>query len=93
MPLGIKDNLKKYLVIDEETEEIKRFKCPVEGCEFTTKLGPGAIRMHIIISSDPEVESRYDKSHEEFYKNHKDELGLDNIRYLTQFPIQRLSSS
>ncbi|MFP3952475.1 MAG: hypothetical protein ACLFVP_10100 [Candidatus Bathyarchaeia archaeon] len=81
------------MVVDEDNKEIEQFKCPVEGCGFTTRFGPGAIRMHILLSSDPDTEARYDESHEEFYKAHKDELSLETVRYFTEFPIRGLQSS
>ncbi len=80
----------KYVLQDDAGEVIERFVCPVDGCGFKTKSGPGAIRMHIVLEADPKVESRYNKEHEDFYAEHSDELTLDTVKELATYPIRRL---
>ena len=53
MSLNIPENLKKYFSLSEDGAIIDRFKCPVPGCDYTTRLGPGAVRMHLMINADP----------------------------------------
>ena len=38
-----------YIEINEELKRIESYKCPVPGCGFKTKKGPGAVRMHTIL--------------------------------------------
>ena len=38
-----------YLEINEEKKRIESYKCPVLGCGFQTKQGPGAVRMHTLL--------------------------------------------
>ena len=38
-----------YIEINEELKRIESYKCPVPGCDFQTKQGPGAVRMHTLI--------------------------------------------
>ena len=45
----IDERFMPYIVINEERKRIEAYKCPVPGCNFTTKQGPGRIRMHTII--------------------------------------------
>ncbi|MGD2200683.1 MAG: hypothetical protein PVJ38_03490 [Candidatus Bathyarchaeota archaeon] len=86
MSLEIRDPLKKYVRLTPDGEKISRFICPVEGCGFATKLGPGALRMHLLIKADPNSGSRYCSNHEEFCTTHERELGLDIVRYLHNLP-------
>jgi len=91
MTLKIPANLQKYVVLSEEEDIIDRFKCPVEGCKFTTRLGPGAVRMHILLKSDPKVKGRYDKKHEDYAKNvHM--LDMDLVKELAEFPRKEISN-
>ncbi|MBD3205750.1 hypothetical protein GF319_05320 [Candidatus Bathyarchaeota archaeon] len=90
MTLKIPANLQKYVVLSEEGDIVDRFKCPIEGCKFTTRLGPGAVRMHILIKADPKVEGRYDKQHEEFAKN-AEILDMDYVKTLAEFPRKEIS--
>ena len=90
MTLKIPANLQKYVVLSEEDDIIDFFKCPVDGCKFTTRLGPGAVRMHILIKADPKVEGRYDKQHEEYAKK-ADMLNMDFVKTLAEFPRREVS--
>ena len=38
-----------YIEINEELKRIESYKCPVPGCGFQTKQGPGAVRMHTLL--------------------------------------------
>lgn len=38
-----------YIKINEELKRIESYKCPVPGCGFQTKQGPGAVRMHTLL--------------------------------------------
>ena len=49
MSLEIRDPLSKYVRLTMDEQRVERFACPVEGCGFTTKLGPGALRMHLLL--------------------------------------------
>lgn len=86
MSLEIRDPLSNYVRLTEDGSQIERFVCPVEGCNFTTRLGPGALRMHLLIKADPKKASRYCGDHEEYCKSHKEDLGLDVVRYLSNLP-------
>lgn len=86
MSLEIQDRLRKYCELTEDRSSIDKFVCPVEGCDFSTRLGPGALRMHILMKSDPNIERRYCPSHHEFYRTYQDELGTDVVRYLMTLP-------
>jgi hypothetical protein len=92
MSLNIPENLKKYCSLSVDGTIIDRFKCPVPDCTFTTRLGPGAIRMHLLLKSDPLYESRYDPLHEAYFKEHENELTIDNIRVLSKFLFRDVSS-
>jgi hypothetical protein len=82
MSLYIPEHLRAYVTLTEEGDKINRFKCPV--CSFRTRLGPGALRMHLLLKSDPKVESRYDPAHEEYMRGI--EFTLDTVKELAQFP-------
>jgi len=84
--LEIQDNLMKYCQLSEDGSCVDRFVCPVEGCDFTTMLGPGALRMHLILRSDPTIEGRYCEAHDRFCSAHSDELGMNVVRYLNSLP-------
>ncbi len=86
MTLEIQANLMKYCQLSDDGSCVERFVCPVEGCDFTTRLGPGALRMHLLIKSDPEVGGRYCEAHDRFCRAHAGELGLDVVRYLSNLP-------
>ena len=45
----IDERFMRYIEINEEKNRIESYKCPVPGCNYSTKLGPGAVRMHSII--------------------------------------------
>ena len=51
----IDERFMRYIEINEEKKRIEAYKCPVPGCGFTTRLGPGAIRMHTIVVQDKSV--------------------------------------
>ncbi len=84
-------NLRKYCIIAEDGSIIDRFKCPVPGCTFTTRLGPGAVRMHVMLTADPMHETRYSPDHEAFWRENESELTLDNIRVLSDIPYRPVS--
>ena len=86
MALEIRDDLRKYCVLTEDRACIEKFVCPVEGCNFSTKLGPGALRMHLLLRSDPTIEGRYCEAHDRFCGAHGSELGMDVVRYFHTFP-------
>ena len=86
MALEIDPRYKKYYLLDKKRGTIDQFVCPVEGCGFQTDQGPGALRMHLIISADPNCKGRHCKVHEEFVREHPESVGLDWVRYLAQFP-------
>lgn len=71
-----------YVALTEEGDMINRFKCPI--CGFRTRLGPGALRMHLLLKSDPKVETQYDPAHEEYMKTTK--FSLDTVKELAAFP-------
>jgi len=93
MSLEIRDPLSKYVRLTMDEQRVERFACPVEGCGFTTKLGPGALRMHLLLKADPTKESRYCSSHEEYCRGHEEELGLDVVRYLSRMPRVEMETS
>ncbi len=82
MSLYIPEYLRVYVTLTEEGDMINRFKCPV--CSFRTRLGPGALRMHLILKSDPKVETQYDRAHEEYMKT--TDFSLDTVKELAVFP-------
>jgi hypothetical protein len=91
MSLNIPEHLKKFCVISEDGTIIDRFKCPVPGCNYKTRLGPGAVRMHILIKADPLNETRYSPDHEEYFKQYESELTLDTVRDLAKIPYRPVS--
>ena len=90
MSLQIPENLKKYCSLAQNGDIIDRFVCPVEGCAFSTRLGPGAIRMHMLMKSDP-LTAVYEESHEEYYRQHHDELTMDSVKALASVPYRTIS--
>ena len=90
MTVQIPENLRKYCSIAEDEDIIDRFVCPVEGCDFTTRLGPGAIRMHMLMKSDP-MAKVYEASHEEYFKLHHDELTLNAVKVLARIPYRTVT--
>ena len=93
MSLEVRDPLSKYVRLTLDGQRIERFVCPVEGCGFTTKLGPGALRMHLMLKADPTKESRYCSSHEEYCRAHEEEIGLEAVRYLSSLPRVEMETS
>ena len=91
MSLNIPESLKKYCILAEEDTIIDWFKCPVPGCDYTTRLGPGAVRMHVLIKADPMSKTRYSPDHEEYWKEFESDLSMDNVRVLSNIP-HRLTS-
>ena len=88
MTLEIPEKYEKYVVLDEDEEKIKKFECPL--CDFETKQGPGALRMHLVLNSDPNIESRYDGEHEEASK--KEQIyKLNAVRELSEFPHESVN--
>ena len=51
----IDERFMQYIEINEEKKRIESYKCPVPGCSFKTKLGPGAVRIHTIIVQDKSI--------------------------------------
>jgi hypothetical protein len=90
MTLQIPENLKKYCSLAEGEDIIDRFVCPIEGCGFDTRLGPGAIRMHMMMKSDP-LSAVYEDGHETFYKEHQSELTMNSIKELAKVPFRKIS--
>ena len=86
MSLNIPEVLKKYCIVSADDTIIDRYKCPVAGCDYSTRLGPGAVRMHILMKADPMNETRYDPDHEVYWKQFASELSMDNIRVLANIP-------
>lgn len=86
------DNIDKrflpYIELNQELKRIESYKCPVSGCSFQTKQGPGAVRMHTLIrtqnivsSDDPEGIDH--KAHLEYFKKN-DFLTLENVKMLAR---------
>ena len=46
----IDERFLRYIEINEEKKRIELYKCPVPGCDYQTRLGPGAVRMHTILA-------------------------------------------
>jgi hypothetical protein len=86
MTLEIDAKYKRYYLLDEKRGSIDQFLCPVEECGFQTDQGPGALRMHMIISADPNCKGRHCKKHEEYVAANPEAADLVWVRYLAQFP-------
>jgi hypothetical protein len=82
----ITPNFRKYVTISSDYSMIEQFKCPVKGCGWESDQGPGALRMHILITADPNMKGRYNPTHEAFLNANPNEMTLDGVRYLSQFP-------
>lgn len=91
MSINIPEKLKKYITLSEDGSIIDRFRCPVPGCDYSTRLGPGAIRMHILINADPLSENRYCPEHETYLREHESELTIDDVRVLAEIPHRHVS--
>lgn len=91
MSINIPEKLKKYVKLARDGTVIDEFKCPVPGCDYTTRLGPGAIRMHILINGDPMSGNRYSPEHETFLKANEYELSLELVRELANLPFRHVS--
>ena len=76
----------KYVSISDDYSMIEQFTCPVEECGFRTDHGPGALRIHMLITADPNIKGRYNPQHEAFMKANPGEMTLEGVRYLAQFP-------
>jgi len=76
----------KYVSISDDYSMIEQFTCPVEGCSYQTDQGPGSLRMHMLIASDPKIKGRYCPLHEAFMMANPDEMTIEGIQYLTHFP-------
>jgi hypothetical protein len=48
----IEERFIPYIEINIEKKRIESYKCPVPGCGFQTKQGPGSVRMHTILATD-----------------------------------------
>jgi hypothetical protein len=46
---NIDERFMRYLEINEEKKRIESYVCPVPGCGFNSKQGPGAVRMHTLL--------------------------------------------
>ncbi len=86
MTLEIDPKYKRYCLLDKNSVSIDQFLCPVEGCAWQTDQGPGALRMHMIISADPNCKGRHCEKHEDFVREHPDSTSMEWVRYLSQFP-------
>ena len=91
MSLNIPEDLRKYCIVAEDGTIIDRFKCPVPGCTFTTRLGPGAVRMHLMLTADPLHESRYSSDHEAYWRLNESEFSIDMVRTLAHIPFRPVS--
>jgi len=88
MAVNIPVNLRKYCYLVEGEDIIDRFVCPV--CDFSTRLGPGAIRMHMMMKSDP-LSKVYEAEHEAFYQANHTELTIDAIKTLAVIPFRSIT--
>ena len=88
MATQIPEKLRKYCSLAEGEDIIDRFVCPV--CDFSTRLGPGAIRMHMLMKSDP-LAKVYEAGHEEFYKANRSDLTIDSIKELAVIPYRAIT--
>ncbi len=88
MATQIPEKLRKYCSLAEGEDIIDRFVCPV--CDFSTRLGPGAIRMHVLMKSDP-LTKVYEAGHEEFYKENRSDLTIDSIKELAVIPFRAVT--
>jgi hypothetical protein len=86
MTIEIDAKYKQYYLLDKKKGSIDQFVCPVEGCGFQTDQGPGALRMHMVISADPNCKGRHCKKHEEFVREHPETVSLQWVHYLAKFP-------
>ena len=84
----IPENLKKYCSLAEGEDIIDRFVCPV--CDFSTRLGPGAIRMHLLMKADP-LSKVYEVGHEEFYKANQMDITIDAVKKLAEIPYRTIT--
>lgn len=91
MSISVPQELQKYVVLTQLGDYIDRFKCPVPGCDYTTRLGPGALRMHMILKADPNVPSRYDTQHEEYFKLNMI-LDKEQVKILGDYPRKELGT-
>jgi len=91
LSISIPPELQKFVVLTQSGDYIDRFKCPVPGCDYSTRLGPGALRMHMILKADPNVPTRYDPQHEEFFKLNM-VLDKEQVKTLGDFPRQELAT-
>ena len=90
MTVLIPENLKKYCSLAEGEGIIDRFVCPV--CDFTTRLGPDAIRMHLLMKSDP-LSKVYEAGHEEFFKANQMDIMIDAVKKLADIPYRTITYS
>ncbi len=88
MATQIPENLRKYCSLAEGEDIIDRFVCPV--CDFSTRLGPGAVRMHMLMKSDP-LSKVHDAEHEEFYKANPIDLTIDSVKTLAMIPYRSIT--
>ena len=86
MALEIDPQYKKFYLLDHKRGSITQFTCPVEGCDWRTDQGPGALRMHLMLKADPNCKGGYCKEHEAFVKANPDTVGLNWVHYLSKFP-------
>lgn len=88
MAVNIPENLKKYCYLAEGEDIIDRFVCPV--CDFNTRPGPGATRMHMLMKWDP-LSKIYETGHEEFYKANQIDLTIDAVKTLAAIPYRSIT--
>jgi hypothetical protein len=86
METEIDPRYKRFYLLDNQRGSISLFTCPVEGCNFQTDQGPGALRMHMIISADPNCKGRHCKEHEKYVVEHPETRSQDWVHYLAKFP-------
>jgi hypothetical protein len=86
MALEIDPQYKKMYLLDKQRGRISLFTCPVEGCDWQTDQGPGALRMHILIKGDPKCEGRFCKEHADYVSAHPEVQRKDWVQYLARFP-------
>lgn len=77
-----------YIKLNHKLKRIESYKCPVPGCDFKTKQGPGAVRMHTMIrmenvASTDDPKGVDHKAHIQYYKTN-DALTLDDVKKLAR---------
>jgi len=89
--INIPQELQKFVVLTPSGDHVDRFKCPVPGCDYSTRLGPGALRMHMILKADPNVPTRYDAQHEEYLKQGL-VIDKEQVKLLGDIPMKEIAT-